>query len=145
MLKTNWLLGISLSWFHKLSNFATYAKLQVLFHFKRKLEFFGFAQASSARYCRGYNSGILSGIFNSIHLHPWCAKVQQALYRALIQNSEYTTVCNLNFVCRMLRSLCVSHLGVTMPEVTSFTILESFRSTFGVLTANLKPLTTVWG
>ena len=30
-----------------------------------------------------------------------------------------------------------------MLEVTGFTILESFRSTFGMLTANLKPLTTV--
>ena len=29
-----------------------------------------------------------------------------------------------------------------MSEVTRFTILESFRSTFGVLTANLKPLQT---
>ena len=52
-------------------------------------------------------------------------------------------VCNLNFVWRMSKSLCVSHLGVTMLEVTGFTILESFRSTFGMLTANLKPLTTV--
>ena len=60
-------------------------------------------------------------------------------YQAFLILSTYA----LDFVCRMLRSLCVSHLRVTMSEVPRFTILESFRSTFGVLTANLKPLTTV--
>ena len=76
--KNIWLLRISSFWSWKLSNFGTHTKLQVLFHVMHclrgaRVQWFRSAQVSSAQYCSGYYSGILSdcqGVFNCIHLHP---------------------------------------------------------------------------